>query len=367
MLRVQPTGWKAFKFVYSRSGVKRWYDIGFATLVEARAEAAKRRSEVRQGKDPQAERKALRLADTFAELAERYVVYANKKNKSWRQGEYLICKYLLPRLGKLKAANVTYADVNRLFDGIDKPVLANQVLATASAIFSWAVKHREITLNPCVGIDRNKTKSRERILSDSEVKLFWDAFDDAGLVTSSALKTVLLTGQRPGEISHMRREHIRDNWWEMPGDPVPELGWPGTKNAQSHRVWLSEPVQQIIAELEGENSSEGFVFATERGGALNTMAGAMRSICTALEMRSKVTPHDLRRTFSSSVADLFDTIAMNRLTNHLEGGITGVYDRSDYSKKNKEIMEAVARHLIALAEGNTQADNVVPLRPQAVS
>ena len=30
--------------------------------------------------------------------------------------------------------------------------------------------------------------------------------------------------------------YIKDGWWEMPGEPVPSLGWPGTKNAQGHWV-----------------------------------------------------------------------------------------------------------------------------------
>ena len=87
------------------------------------------------------------------------------------------------------------------------------------------------------------------MLSDSELPRFWSAFDDAGLVVGTALKMILLTGQRPGEVSHMRREHIVDGWWEMPGEPVPALGWPGTKNGESHRVWLPKAAQALLAEL----------------------------------------------------------------------------------------------------------------------
>ena len=49
---------------------------------------------------------------------------------------------------------------------IEAPVLANQVLAAASAIFSWAVKQEIVAANPCRGIERNATRSRERILSE---------------------------------------------------------------------------------------------------------------------------------------------------------------------------------------------------------
>ena len=125
---------------------------------------------------------------------------------------------------------------------------------------------RLVDLNPCRGIDRNPTKSRERVLADSEIPQFWVAFHDAGLVAGTALKMILLTGRRPGEVSHMRREHIVDNWWTMPGAPVPELGWPGTKNGESHRVWLPAPAQALIAEL-GDGVA-GFVFAGPRRGQI---------------------------------------------------------------------------------------------------
>ena len=71
---------------------------------------------------------------------------------------------------------------------------------------------------------------------------------------------ILLTGQRPGEVTHMRREHIEDGWWTLPGAPVPALGWPGTKNGETHRVWLPARAQKLLAELD----DEGFVFAGPR-------------------------------------------------------------------------------------------------------
>ena len=65
-------------------------------------------------------------------------------------------------------------------------------------------------VNPCALIERHQTRSRERILADSEIPEFWAAFDDAGLLASSLLKLILLTGQRPGEVAHMHRDHIVD-------------------------------------------------------------------------------------------------------------------------------------------------------------
>jgi integrase len=248
VLRIQPSGHRAFKVVYSYRGRARWYHIGSVGLADARRIAAKVRLAVAEGKDPLAERQAERSAGTFAELAVRYLnEHAKKKNKSWVQADYLVRRHLLPRWARLDARSITRADVRAAVGHIAAPVVANQVLAAASAIFTWGVAQEVVPFNPCKGVGKNQTKSRERILADSEMPLFWQAFDDAGLVRSSALKVLLLTGQRPGEVCHMRFEHIRDGWWSMPGAPCSETGWPGTKNGQTHRIWLPEAITVMSA------------------------------------------------------------------------------------------------------------------------
>ncbi|HVD83500.1 MAG TPA: integrase family protein [Bradyrhizobium sp.] len=362
-LRVQPTGTKAWKAIYSFHGRPRWLHLGDANaigLADARQLAAEAALAVAKGKDPAAEKRAERGAGTFAELATRYLEqHAKRHNKSWAQGDALVRRYAMPRWGKLQAATIARADVRKLIAGIEAPVLANQVLAAVSAIFSWAVKQEVLPTNPCKLVDRNRTKSRERVLSNSEVSVFWHTFDVAGLVVSSALKTILLSGQRPGEIAHMRREHIKDGWWELPGTSDPKLGWPGTKNGATHRVWLPTSVQAVLAELD--DTSTGFVFANLRGGPVTTLDAAMRTICAKLGIAEKVTPHDLRRTHGTTVTSMgFGRPAMDRIQNHKEGGIASVYDRHQYEAENKTIMEAVASKIMALVEGEP-GGKVVPI------
>jgi len=60
VLRVQPSGRRAFKFVYSRGRRKRWYHLGPIGLADARKLAAEIRLDVVRGRDPAQERKAQR-------------------------------------------------------------------------------------------------------------------------------------------------------------------------------------------------------------------------------------------------------------------------------------------------------------------
>src|SRR5262249_6012543 len=149
---------------------------------------------------------------------------------------------------------------------------------------------------------------------------------------AAALKMILLTGQRPGEVTNMRREHIVDGWWQMSGEPIAGI-WPGTKNGASHRVWLPKAARALIVD-----GAPGFVFAGPRGGPVIKLHDAMRVICKQLSIE-RATPHDLRRTHGSTITALgFGRDAMNRIQNHKEGGIADVYDRHHYEGETKRIM-----------------------------
>jgi integrase len=358
VVQVQPTGHKAWKAIYRSNGRPRWYTIGRVDAIglgDARRLAARIMSKVAEGEDPAADKVSKRAAGSFGELAERYLnEYAKRKNKSWRQHEKLVQNHLLPQWAKLSASAITRADIKAMRARLDERPIANQVQAAASAIFSWAMAEGvgNIVANPCANVERTKLKPRERVLSESEIQIFWNGISETDPIRANALKMILLTGQRPGEVAAMRMEHVRDGWWELPGDPVGD--WPGTKNGLAHRVWLPAAVRDFLPEV-----SEGFAFPGARGRIIDNLDMAMRK----LPFDPPVTPHDLRRTHGTMITSLgFGREAMNRIQNHKEGGIADVYDRHDYSRKNMQIMEAVANHIIQCATDALDEGKVVSLR-----
>jgi integrase len=363
-LQIQPSAFRSYKFIYLHraSGKSRWINIGAAdtvSLAEAREQALALRLQVHQGRDPSAERRAVANAssgNTFSVIANRYVEeFAKKKNKSWKQADTLVRRYALPSWSERDASTISRSDVRAMLAKIDKPILANQVLASCGAVFSWAVKQELLATNPAKGIDRNTTTSRERVLSEGELPQFWRAFCEAGL-SGLALQVLLLTGQRPGEIAKFRREHIKDNWWEMPGRPEVATQWPGTKNGESHRIWLPQPVRDILAQLGDDDT--GFVF----GSQVVALDAVMRDICRQLNA-PRATPHDLRRSFGTMVTAMgFGRPAMDRIMNHKEKGVGSIYDRHSYSQENMRVMEAVSQRIIELADNVIAPTNVVSLR-----
>jgi integrase len=369
-LQQQPSGALAWKFIFRFHGRPRWLTMGDALAVpadDARRLAATFAGQVAAGVDPQAEKMAARAAGSFEELRKAYLEqHAKKRNKSWRQGKKLVDGYLAPAWDKLKPSQIARADARAIFRSLsDRPSLANQVIAAGSAIFSWALREEcgGVKVNPFAGIERNQTRERERILSDEELPRFWAALDDVDPVKARALRVLLLLGQRPGEIACMRREHLKGAWWEMPGEPVEKLGWPGTKNADSHRVHLTTEVFALLGEDEA-----GFVFASGSGQSVGPLDDAMRDVSAALGLGEddKITPHDLRRTFGSTVTGLgFSRDDMDRILNHKKPGIANVYDQHRYAKEDARIMQACGAHLLALADGKPAPGNVVPLQKRA--
>jgi integrase len=244
---------------------------------------------------------------------------------------------------------------------IARPGFAD-VYAIVEPLIHWKIRKPadHVASNPCTGIKRNDTQSRERILSESEIPQLWLALDGVvDPITAIALKTILLTGQRPGEVCHMRFEHIKDGWWEMPGASTDV--WPGTKNKKPHRIPLSAPVRALIDALaDGEVPVSGYVFEVSPGRPVSRTDRGMRDVSGKLGI-DPVTPHDLRRTCASLIASLgFGRQAIDRILNHADRSITATYDRYSYAKEDLVIMQSVASKIIGLIEGRTDTKVVIP-------
>ena len=108
---------------------------------------------------------------------------------------------------------------------------------------------------------------------------------------------------------------------------------------------------------------DGFVLSGRRSFAVNALANVMRRICDELKIAERVTPHDLRRSWSTRAAELgIDESLIDRLLNHREqGSVVRTYVRYTYGKEDQRAMERVAAHIMAKIEG-TAAENVFALR-----
>jgi len=85
---------------------------------------------------------------------------------------------ILPQLGSIKVADLTYSEIDRLHRRITKrgsPYRANRVVALLSKAMSLAVRWQMRDDNPARGIERNQEDKRERFLSTDEFARLSDA------------------------------------------------------------------------------------------------------------------------------------------------------------------------------------------------
>ena len=361
-VRVSPAGRKSFVFMYRFEDRPRMMTIGpypTYTLSQARTKAVQAKEEVSKGNDPGAswveKKRNERKAPTVTGLVEEYLEkWAKPRKKTWKEDERILNKDVLPIWGRKKAKSIKKRDVVLLLDSIvdrGSPMSANKTLEIIRKMFDFAVSRSILDFSPCGGVEKPApTKSRDRILEDSEIKKFWFNMEKAKISkgTQLALRFLLVTSQRRGETVAAEWDEIdlEKNWWLIPGAK--------TKSGNPHKVPLSPLAIEILTEAKTFSEGTPWVFL---GISKNTHLNP-RTISQALiKNRDKLeiphfTAHDLRRTAASHMAGMaIPRLTISKILNHTEGGATKIYDRHTYDNEKRHALEAWSRKLEAIITG----------------
>ena len=195
--------------------------------------------------------------------------------------------------------------------------------------------------NPCLGIERNPARSRDRFLSDDEIKLLWGDLD-------VPFRLILLTGARPGEIFSMRAEDVRDGTWTQPG--APDGTGRGEELADAHR-----------SAVRGGGGSRRRTPRSPaqpprlRGPAQEALAPARDRDGSAA--RPSPNPRDARGAARLRPAGDRASLEPRRQERSPPSTTTNINTRAE----DRRLADAVARHIVAIVEGRAE-DNVVRLR-----
>ena len=209
-----------------------------------------------------------------------------------------------------------------------------------------------------------KEVSRDRVLGDDEIRLFWQACEDLGQPWGPLGKVLLLTGQRLGEAVGMTDSEITGQTWHLTSQR--------TKNKRAHDVPLSDAVLVVLGGMERIKSDAEYFhtttgktpvsgFAKGRDHIANRMVAIASEQAGGLVEIPHWTFHDLRRTAATGMARLGIPVRVTEaVLNHISGtggGIVAVYQRHDYADEKRNALDAWARFVAGLVEG--RADNVV--------
>jgi integrase len=377
-VRVTKAGGKAYVLQYSANGIQKRMTICSAQnmgLAEARKSGRELTTEIDKGIDPLRQKSLKRGEPLLYELINSYMV-----TQAGKKSEKAIRRYLerdlVPVLGGLKIKSVRRRDIIDLIE--DKaartPTAARCLLAYLKCFFDWCLDHEYLEVSPAESVRpkniRNrsiKAKRRGRTTGDDEIRSLW--VSDLPLLTRLALKLILVTGQRPGEVAEIHTDEIKGNIWTIPASRR-------LKTNTENQVYLTKLAQEIIAEAREEvarlskrreHNPTGYIFETGQGLAVSVgdlSKAVKRHDVGNLNHKDwgHWTPHDLRRTCRTglSACQVEESIA-ERVIGHSRASIVETYDKESHLKAKTLALEAWERRLRAILD-YTLTDNIVSFR-----
>jgi integrase len=393
-LRITMAGRKIWRYRYQLRGKTRIMTLGDwpeFSLTDARAQANAFRSAVVKGDDPaaiaqkaQAARRAMPTVEAFAS---EFVEFRKAAGiKSWRAEELILEKWMIPEIGCLRLNEVMKRDILRIRNQAKKKGLTRQpgkIVAVASIFFSTAEEEFGlIDGNPCARMKREQPEPKQRFLTDGEIRTWWEKTGDAiksdnpemPKPVALALRVLLLTGQRPGEVAGMTRSELRLDapegpYWFMP----PERRVKGrNRKGMAHAVALvPEAVDTIEKALKLSNSE--YVFEKQSGGPLYDGLG--RVVVQMFDgADDRPTPHAARRTVVTKLVSMsFDEFRVSRVTGHAFKGTTGttytnhdvVVVAEDVLKAQRHLLTVWADRLNGIIKGESSSAKVVQMKARA--
>jgi integrase len=333
-LIVQPTGAKSWAVRYRHGGKSAKHTIGpypAFGLKQARDAAAEVLRAVAEGRSPKQ-----RQSDTIAEAVEQFLTRHGKRYrpKPLYEATRRLQLYVIDEWGTRKLDSITRADVRAMLDRIEAPVAANRVHSIVRKFFNWAVENDLIANSPMAGVRAPNTEtSRDRVLTDDELRAVWRVADKEGHPFGTILELLILTGQRRGEVAGMTWTELDldAGTWTLPRERV--------KNDRRHEVPLSRQALAILKALP--RIGDKYVFTLNGTAPYNGFKAKER-----FDEAVGITPwtvHDLRRTAASGMAKLgVSLVVIEKVLNHVSGslaGIVGVYQRHEFAEEKRAALQ----------------------------
>jgi len=344
-LRISSAGRKSWFVMYRHAGRLRRYTLGTypsLVLTHARDKAKELMHESAMGNDPATDKQVNRGAPTFGEISIQYIeLYAMANKRSWKEDQRILDYDLLPKWKNVKAHEIKRRDIINLLDTIVQraPIQANRTLALLRKMYNWAISRDLVEANPCTAVKMPAKENRkDRMLTEDEIRIFWDGLTTASMSESTrlCLKLQLVTAQRKGEliIAEWSEFDLNNGWWTIPSEKA--------KNNLSHRVPLSSLALQLLEQVKLLSGNSRWLFPSRQGDkpVLDTSIDHALHKNEAKFAIPPFTPHDLRRTAASHMTGMgVPRLTVSKILNHIESGITAVYDRHSYDQEKRKALD----------------------------
>jgi len=266
---VYPSGKKVFQCYRKVKGRPQRNTIGPVadfSIDGARAKAEALNSEIANGGDPAASRRAMRAESTLGELFERWLEdYAKPHKRTWRDDQGTFNLHLAAWKSR-KLSSISASDVARLHATVGRDhghYAANRLTEFLGAMFRKAAEWGWTGGNPATGITPFPEVKRERFMDGAELRAFFQSLRTEPNVTiRDFLLVALLTGARRGNVQAMRWDELDFDraTWTIPAQKA--------KAGDTINLHLSQPVLAILESRRATSTSEWVFPGTGKSGHL---------------------------------------------------------------------------------------------------
>ncbi len=176
------------------------------------------------------------------------------------------------------------------------------------------------------------------------------SFEEAPII-AALFRLRLLTAQRGGEVqgASWAEMDLVGGWWTIPAER--------SKNGLAHRVPLSHQAVKILKGLKAGAADKAiWVFPSPRkaGPHIHHAQKAIERIAerSGVEFRG----HNLRRTAASLMVGAgVPRLVVSKILNHVESGVTAVYDRHSYDPEKRAALDFWGKRIDAMLSGKRRS------------
>src|SRR5262249_31443799 len=159
---------------------------------------------------------------------------------------------------------------------------------------------------------------RDRVLSDDEIRKLWKACDAIEQPYGPAIKLLVLTGQRRGEVGEMTEAEInrKNRVWTIPAARA--------KNNVTHDGPLSDQAFAVLDSVKRIKSEKGFIFTTTGTAPVGGWSRTQDRLRELVGSEDHWQIHDIRRTVATGMQRIGVRMEVaEKVLNHTSGSFAG--------------------------------------------
>lgn len=378
-LFIATNGTKSWHFRFSWHGKQPRMSLGTypeITLKEARERRDQARALVAKGIDPRLQRREEKRA-AASEAVKTFEVVANEwhafKLPRWvtahhgaaYQSRFYLDKDLIPALGKIPIAEVKRSDVLAALRRIEKREALNSAKKCRSwlnNIFRFAIASDYLEMNPAADLDIVAAKEppvkHNPMLRQRELKEFLHTlknFDCAGY-TKSAIRILLLTGVRTGEMRHATAAQfdLDAALWTIPPEGVKQLRKViRTKEGEEVPPYLVPLSRQAVEEVRKVHQLTGrykLLIAGRNDPSKPISNNTVNAALKRMGYEGKLTGQGIRATISTALNEMgYNEDWIEAQLSHAGSSkVRKTYNHAEYVEQRRGMMQDWADYLDAL-------------------